>query len=709
MSHVKRVLRRHSFIRAFDTGREWAPTNCRNPVTWGRLRLSWSVSGDRAQRRLAIFVIGLAVIAAGLVIWSVPATVAVLPHVPSGFWALVVLALVVDFPVFSLTRRSRQLPRTTLSVCFTFALLLVGRNQPAIVVQALAGAVTAVGQRMTLREGVFLTSRLVCALAAAAAVDVLVVHHPVTSPGTGFTGRDIESFVLPGAAWFIVSYGVLALARALLKRAGVPGALPSVREDLLGTTVFILLVSPLLTTMVGWWRAVIVIPLIAWNQLRRERVQQEQQLIREPISGVLNRRGLSANVEALISTDMLGQGRPRPFGILVVNVESVLEINRRLGRDVYEDVTAVVAARLAKAFGADGVARVSGEGFVVLAPGLDEPGAVEEGNRTVGVLAPPIVVDSIPFALDPVVGIALSPEHGFDLGTLIAKAEVASLEARRMGEPARLYVRAAAALLQHRVSLLTELQTALHDPARADEVAVLYQPQVDLRTGQLTGVEALFRWTHPEWGPVGTEDLIAAVEPTEVMHALTERVVNTVMRQLQDWNARGFHVRAAVNVSVGDLHDPRFPSRLDTALRNHAVHPSQFVVEITEGMLISDESRVGKAADAISGLGIGLSLDDFGTGYASLQSLREFPLTEVKIDRSYVREMAADATQRALVVGIHHLARSLSLAVVAEGVEDDATAQLLARLPGTIGQGWHFGKAMPAHELETWSRKRHAA
>jgi diguanylate cyclase (GGDEF)-like protein len=652
----------------------------------------------------------LAVISAGLVVWAFPATVRRLPNAPSGFWALTVLAILIDVPFFSLARRSYNVPRTTLSVCFTFAMFLIGQAGPAIVVQAVAGAVTAVGQRMAPGAGLFLCCRLLCALAAAELVDALVIGHPVTRAGTGFNGPDIVSFILPAAAWFAVSYGLLAVRGRVLTRAGRmswAGTAPGVREDILGTTVFILLVSPLLTTMIGWWRAAVAIPLVAWSQLRREYAQQERALSREPVTGALNRRGLTTNLEALIATDMLGQGRPRPFAILVANVESVLEINRRLGRDVYEKVTAVIATRLAAAFGADLVGRISGEGFVVLSPGLGEADALAEGTRLAQAFSPPIVVDSIPYALDPAVGIALSPEHGLDFSTLVAKAEVAMAEARQLGEPARVYVRAAATVLQHRLSLLTELQAALHDPARAGEVAVMYQPQVDLRTGRLTGVEALFRWTHPEWGPVGTEDLIAAVEPTEVMHALTERVVNTVMGQLREWNGRGFHVRAAVNVSVGDLHDPRFAERLDAALRTHGVHPGQFVVEITEGMLISDESRVGRAADAIAALGIGLSLDDFGTGYASLQQLRELPLTEVKIDRSYVKDMAADPTQRALVVGIHHLAHSLRLAVVAEGVEDDATAQLLARLPGTIGQGWHFGRAMPAHDVEVWSRERH--
>jgi diguanylate cyclase (GGDEF)-like protein len=672
------------------------------------MRLSWSVSGNRTPHGLAIVGIVIPIIAAALVIAAIPATVRQVPHATSGFWALTVLALLIDVTLFTIGPHPRQVPRTTLSACFTFAIFLLGQIGPAIVVQAIAGAAGAVVQRLALRRGVLLCSRLVLSLAAAELIIYVIRIRPVVRPGTALTGPEYVAVALTAAVWFVVGYALLVLARLALSREERATTAAELRESLLITTVFLLLVSPLIATLDGWWRGLILIPLIALNRVRRDITEREQQLNHEPVSGVLNRRGLVSSFQELVGAGILGAPAPQPLAIVMVNAEKLVSVSRRLGRDVYEKLVAVAASRLARAFGANWVGRLAGEGFAVLMPGLVEADALAEGRRVVEVLTPPIEVESIPFTLDPAVGIALSPGDGLDFDILVSKAEVAMADARQMGDHARLYTPAAADLLQHRVTLLAELQAALHDPARADEVRLVYQPQVDPRTGQLVGVEALVRWTHPEWGPVNTEDLIAAVEPTEVMHVLTDRVIHKVTSQLQDWNRRGFRVRAAVNISGGDLHDPGFPAALDAALRAHAVNPGQFVVEITE-TLLTEPGRVGRAANAIAALGVGLSLDDFGTGYASLRLVRELPVTEVKIDRTYIQAMVADPTERALVLGIYHLARALNLTIVAEGVEDQATTELLARLPGTIGQGWHFGRAMSAGDLEAWGRERRVA
>jgi EAL domain-containing protein (putative c-di-GMP-specific phosphodiesterase class I) len=217
-------------------------------------------------------------------------------------------------------------------------------------------------------------------------------------------------------------------------------------------------------------------------------------------------------------------------------------------------------------------------------------------------------------------------------------------------------------------------------------------------------VEALVRWTHPQWGAVATEELIAAIETSEVMPLLTRHIIDKVTAQLQAWKDKGFTVRASVNVSVRDLHDDALAERLHDALHSHTLNPAQFTVEITEGMMITDATRVARAADTIAALGVGLSLDDFGTGHASMQQLRLLPLTEVKIDRSYVTHMTSNQAERAIVTSVHQFARALQLDLVAEGVEDAETAALLAHLPGTIGQGWYFGRPMTASEFEEWRR-----
>jgi predicted signal transduction protein with EAL and GGDEF domain len=447
-------------------------------------------------------------------------------------------------------------------------------------------------------------------------------------------------------------------------------------------------------------------PLATRNLLNREQGRYEQRLGREPVSGLLNRQGLAEGLRAMTAGDLITPAGPRSFGIVLVTFESVLGINRMLGRELYEKVVGVAFMRLSEAHGANRAARLSGEGIVVVMPDLTEADAVAEAEAVVSVLDPVIEVDDIPFSLVPVGGVALSPKHGQDLGTLLMKAELAANEARLTGRRAVLYVRRAAELAEKRVALLRELHTVLRDPDRHHEIEVLYQPQVDVVTGRLSGVEALLRWTHPRWGPMPTDEVIEAIEPTEIMHLLTQHVLERVAAQVRRWNEQGEQIRVSVNVSVGDLHGPDFVDELGELVRKHDIPTQQLLIEITERMLISDLPRVIEVAGTLVGSGVGLSLDDFGTGYASLQQLRQVPLTEVKVDRSYVNGMVDNRADEAIVTSVHQLAGALGVDVVAEGVEDQRTADALARLGGVIGQGWHFGRPMTVENLRNWRQRR---
>ncbi len=646
----------------------------------------------------------MVLVAAALVAWALPSSVAFFARAPVEFWAIASLALGIDLPLSAASRRI-GVPRTTLSVCFTFAIFLLWGAAPAIVVQALAAAVAAVGQRHNPARAIFLVGRLVCALAAAEFAVELTESRPLTSPGEGLTGDDIASFLVPVVVWFGVSFGLLVLARATAFGGGFRRAAVELREEVLATAAAILLVSPLLTTTSGWSSVLVAVPLFAWNQLSREYARREQRLRSDPVTGLLNRRGLVIAVEELTVDDALNPEQPRPFGVVLLNVESVFAVNRTLGREVYEEIVRVAARRLVNEFGADRVGRLSGEGFVVIVPGLTEDDAIPEVMRGAAVLLPFIDVDAIPFSLDPAAGVALSPQHGRDFDTLVAHADLAMSEARQRGVPAALYAREAREVTQRRIEIISELRSTLRDPYRHGDIVVVYQPQVQVATGRLAGAEALVRWTHPRWGPVPPDELFEAVEPTQVMHLLTRYVLNRVCGQLREWHGRGLPIRVAVNASVQDLRDPDFPAQISELLHSFHVPPEHLTIELTERMLIDDTERVARVATKIAALGVGLSLDDFGTGFASLQQLRALPLTEVKIDRSYVRDVADSQAQLAIVQGVHQLARAMRLHVVAEGVEDERTAEVLSRMPGTIGQGWYFGHPLPAHEFEEqWRR-----
>lgn len=236
----------------------------------------------------------------------------------------------------------------------------------------------------------------------------------------------------------------------------------------------------------------------------------------------------------------------------------------------------------------------------------------------------------------------------------------------------------------------------------AGEITMYYQPQIAIATGEVVGVEALLRWRHPRRGMVDPEELIRVAEQSAVMRLLTRRVVDDVVEQLAKWSAAGIGLRAALNVSVRDLHTGDVADQIADRLARSGVPADRLQVEITEGALMADPRRVLATISQLHRIGVAISLDDFGTGYSSLQHLRRLPLSEVKVDRSFVLGMAEDADDAAIVRSMIELAGALGLRVVAEGVEDERTWRLLHAAGCDAAQGWFYARPMPAEELVTW-------
>ncbi|WP_433531843.1 putative bifunctional diguanylate cyclase/phosphodiesterase [Micromonospora sp. CA-263727] len=234
------------------------------------------------------------------------------------------------------------------------------------------------------------------------------------------------------------------------------------------------------------------------------------------------------------------------------------------------------------------------------------------------------------------------------------------------------------------------------------EIMMYYQPQIAIATGEMVGVEALLRWRHPRRGMVDPEELIRVAEQSAVMRLLTRRVVDDVVEQLAKWSAAGLRLRAAVNVSVRDLHTGEIADQIADRLARYGVAPERLQLEITEGALMADPRRVLTTITRLHRIGVGIALDDFGTGYSSLQHLRRLPLSEVKVDRSFVLGMTDDPDDAAIVRSTIELAKALGLRVVAEGVEDERTWRMLHAAGCDVAQGWFYARPMPAEELVAW-------
>ncbi|OLB66036.1 MAG: hypothetical protein AUI10_04195 [Actinobacteria bacterium 13_2_20CM_2_72_6] len=440
----------------------------------------------------------------------------------------------------------------------------------------------------------------------------------------------------------------------------------------------------------------VLVALYAVHRLTRLSRVCDRYLRLDPVTGLLNRRALGAVLAARVRDG----GR---FALLVLDLDRFRRVNDALGHEVGDRLLAAVARRLeASAGSGEVVARLGGDEFAIVT--ADESRA----RRVAELLAEPVVLDGLPLDAGGAIGVAAYPAHGGEAATLLRRAEIAMYDAKARGDTVAVYAPEADHHSPDRLVLLADLRRALETPGGA-EIAFHYQPQVDLDSGAVIGVEALLRWHHPVRGPVDPAELIRVVEYSTVMRLLTRRVIDDVVAQLGRWAAAGVRLRASINVSVRDLHTAEVVDRLAERMGRCGVAADQVQLEITEGALMADPRRVLATLRRLDRLGVALSLDDFGTGYSSMQHLRRLPLAEVKIDRSFVLGMVTDPDDAAIVRSIIELAGALGLRVVAEGVEDEHTFRLLATSGCDAAQGWYHGRPMPADELLSWlSRYRPA-
>ena len=389
--------------------------------------------------------------------------------------------------------------------------------------------------------------------------------------------------------------------------------------------------------------------------------------------------------------------------LLVVDLNQFQLINEALGYEVADQVLVAVGRRLAGEAGpGTALCRLKGDEFGLLLSRLsDEEEVLARASAIRARFAEPIAVDGQPLIVDASIGIAMYPRHGADFDALAQHADTAMHHAKELPSGVAVFEPENESLGPQRWTLLGDLRRVLDNPG-STEIVPYYQPQVDLATGEIVGVEALLRWCHPTRGMVSPEEVVRAAEHSPVMQQITRRMIEQVLRQLSLWRANGFLVRASVNVSVRDLYTNDLVLWLREQLHRYGVAPNDLQLEITESAVMTQPGSVLSCLRSLHDLGVGAALDDFGTGFSSLQHLRRLPLTEIKIDRSFTQSMVEDAGVEAIVRAIIDLANNLGLRVTAEGVEDEGTRQLLLADGCHIAQGWYYAKALPVEEFDQW-------
>ncbi|MGF0170009.1 putative bifunctional diguanylate cyclase/phosphodiesterase [Streptomyces sp. Marseille-Q5077] len=620
---------------------------------------------------------------------------------PSGTvgWSLAVLTGIIVGHLVALGR-ARWWGGTGSGAALTLAVLMLYGWVPAGMVSLTVVVLVGIARRGRWLQGVLHGAVDILGIAAGALVlaafgRVPTVEHP-WDPDTW------TLYTAPGVVLVAASY--LAVTRVLLWYLHAPrGGLPTVARTALvrqGLVAVALLGIAPLVCVVATAKPLLLplfsIPLVALDStLWIARARAEEQL-RDPLTGLPNRQWLLERIwTALDDAERIGARS----ALMLIDLDRFRSVNDTLGHLAGDRLLLQIADRLRLALprGAE-AARLGGDEFAVLLPVADSTtSATRVARSLVAALSSPLDLDGLTLVLEASAGVAVFPDHALDAEGLLRRADVAMYQAKRDRTGVEVYESKRDSNTPDRLGLLGDLRRALD----AHEVELHYQPKVRF-DGQVAGLEALVRWVHPERGKVPPDEFIAIAESSGLMPHLTEYVLETALAQVARWRAQGLFVPVAVNVSPRDVHTPGFAGSVAARLARHGVPAGALQLEITEHVLLEDPQRAADTLAALTGHGVKMSLDDFGTGYSSLVHLRRLPVSELKIDRSFVARLAVDNEDAEIVRCTVDLAHSLGLLVVAEGVEDDETWERLRDLGCDAVQGWLVAAAMPPEETTAW-------
>ncbi|MCY0927718.1 bifunctional diguanylate cyclase/phosphodiesterase [Streptomyces sp. H27-H1] len=649
---------------------------------------------------LPVVIVALAAIVLGIgIITALTSRHALFPGGQIG-WALALLTGIIVGHLVALGR-DRWWGGTGSGAALTLGVLILYGWVPAGLVSLAVVSLVGAARRHRWRQGLLHGATDILGIGAGALVLAAFGESPsVEQPWrpTGWTLDAVPEVILVAVAYLLVTRVLLWLA---LAPSG--GGLPTVaRTALLRqalVAVALLGIAPLICVVAESQPVLLplfAVPLIALDStLWIARARAEEQL-RDPLTGLPNRQWLLERAwSALDQAERMGTRS----ALVLIDLDRFRAVNDTLGHLAGDRLLLQIADRLRQALPPDAeAARLGGDEFAVLLPIADSTTSAQRVARNlVAELSSPLDLDGLTLVLEASAGLAVFPDHALDAEGLLRRADVAMYQAKRDRTGVEVYESKRDSNTPDRLGLLGDLRRALD----AGEVELHYQPKVRF-DGKVAGLEALVRWVHPERGRVSPDEFIAIAETSGLMPHLTEYVLETALAQVARWRAQGLKVPVAVNVSPRDVHTPGFAGAVAARLARHGVPASGLQLEITEHVLLEDPQRAADTMAGLTGHGVKMSLDDFGTGYSSLVHLRRLPVSELKIDRSFVARLAVDAQDAEIVRCTVDLAHSLGLLVVAEGVEDDETWERLRDLGCDAVQGWLVAAAMPPQEATAW-------
>ena len=585
------------------------------------------------------------------------------------------------------------------STTFSFAIFLAFGPLPAIAAQALASLIGDIAGKKHVLKTSFNVAQYVLAWAVAGLLFQAIMGGQTLLGGTEFTWRWAIALIVAGATYFVCNSAVVGMIIALTARSSLWRGVTGMITGEASSDVVLLAFAPIV--IVAAKQSLVLLPVLLLPVLAVYRsallsAEKEHQATHDALTDLPNRLQFSAVIERRFENP---RSKSTSGAVLLIDLDRFKEVNDTLGHQTGDALLCQIGPRIQPVLPEGGViARLGGDEFAVMLPDVGAEGALRIGEAIVNALEPPFQLDGFNLEVQASIGIAVFPDHGTAADVLIKQADIAMYFAKGRNSGIEIYSVEQDQNSRRRLSLLSELRTALVD----GDVALFYQPKLDLSTGAVTSVEALVRWHHPLFGLIPPAEFVPFAEHTGLIRPLTNFVLRTAVTQGRAWLDAGLDAAVAVNLSARSLHDGAISEEIARLLFEFSLPAHRLQLEITESSIMADPARAKRVLEQLDAMGLHLSIDDFGTGYSSLSYLQDLPVREVKIDMSFVAHVLENPRDRVIVRSTIDLARHLGLRSTAEGIES-AAAQEWLRLAGCDqGQGFHIAPPMPALEATIW-------